>query len=148
MIRLVRQSECSPTCTYSEREKFDFPSGKTIDIQTEKQSKRQETTKHVGQQGGTTSKKNYQMKLRIPKQLVAGWLLSILVIQITYRLEAIPPKFTEFYEGDIALSYSVHDTVPQCTLVLSYDMQIQICHYHMFCDPHTVTMSICLCLYT
>lgn len=52
------------------------------------------------------------MKLRIPKQLVAGWLLSILVIQITYRLEAIPPKFTEFYEGDIALSYSVHDTVP------------------------------------
>lgn len=41
-----------------------------------------------------------------------GWFVSLLLIASTFLIEKIPPKFTEFYEGDIALSYSVHDTVP------------------------------------
>lgn len=52
------------------------------------------------------------MNIRIPKQVVIGWLLTILLIASTYWIETLPPRFTEFFEGDLALSYSVHDTVP------------------------------------
>lgn len=52
------------------------------------------------------------MKFRMPKQLVFGWILSICMIIATYYIETIPPRYTEFFEDDIALSYSVHDTVP------------------------------------
>ena len=47
-----------------------------------------------------------------PRQLVYGWILTVLLILSTYWMESIPPKFTEFFEGDLALSYSLHDTVP------------------------------------
>ena len=52
------------------------------------------------------------MNIRIPKQVVIGWLLTILLIASTYWIETLPPRFTEFFEEDLALSYSVHDTVP------------------------------------
>lgn len=56
------------------------------------------------------------MNLQISKQLIAGWILTIVLIVLTYWIEDIPPKFTEFFEGDLALSYSVHDTVPYKTV--------------------------------
>ena len=59
------------------------------------------------------------MKYHIPRQLLYGWAISLLMIGASYWIETFPPKFTEFYEGDIALSYSVHDTVPYRSLLQS-----------------------------
>ena len=41
-----------------------------------------------------------------------GWIVSLVLVITSTVIGYIPPKFTEFYEGDIALSYTVHDTVP------------------------------------
>lgn len=47
-----------------------------------------------------------------PLQLFAGWIVSVVLILLQLVVSYFPPKFTEFFEGDLALSYSVHDTVP------------------------------------
>lgn len=47
-----------------------------------------------------------------PLQLFAGWIVSVVLILLQLLVSYFPPKFTEFFEGDLALSYSVHDTVP------------------------------------
>ena len=52
------------------------------------------------------------MKYSVFTERGFGWLVSILLIIASKVCEKIPPKFTEFYEADIALSYTVHDTVP------------------------------------
>jgi hypothetical protein len=52
------------------------------------------------------------MKYKFSKERFMGWFVTILMIGTTFITDVLPPRFTEFYEGDIALSYSVHDTVP------------------------------------
>ena len=72
------------------------------------------------------------MKFRMPKQLVFGWTLSMFMIVATYYIETIPPKFTEFFEGDIALSYSVHDTVPyRVSLLLNYGLDTNMSSFQV-----------------
>ena len=72
------------------------------------------------------------MKFRMPKQLVFGWTLSMFMIVATYYIETIPPKFTEFFEGDIALSYSVHDAVPyRVSLLLNYGLDTNMSSFHV-----------------
>ena len=77
------------------------------------------------------------MKYHIPRQLLYGWTLSLLMIGASYWLETFPPKFTEFYEGDIALSYSVHDTVPYKYVILSCFVlpTILLCIFVWVCSP-------------
>ncbi|KNB44530.1 putative lipid phosphatase [Blastocystis sp. subtype 4] len=73
----------------------------------------------------------------MPKQLVFGWTLSMFMIVATYYIETIPPKFTEFFEGDIALSYSVHDTVPYKYVIIScFVIPVIICSlFIVICNP-------------
>ena len=58
------------------------------------------------------------MNRNIYIERIVGWILSLLLIASTFLIEKQPPKFTEFYEADITLSYSVHDTVPYFILLV------------------------------
>ena len=82
------------------------------------------------------------MKYHIPRQLLYGWTLSLLMIGASYWLETFPPKFTEFYEGDIALSYSVHDTVPYPSYFLSIPFSIQVRDPLVLCSTHHPPMHL------
>ena len=53
-----------------------------------------------------------QMKHRPIWDQVIGWSVTTLLIASTFVLEKMPPRFTEFFEGDLSLSYSSQSTVP------------------------------------
>lgn len=54
----------------------------------------------------------FSMKQSLFFERGAGWLVSLVLVITSTLIGYIPPKYTEFYEGDIALSYTLHDTVP------------------------------------
>ena len=83
-----------------------------------------------------------QMNIRVSKQLLMGWVLSLLLIRVTYWLETVPPKYTEFFEGDIALSYSVHDTVPYAREEAKF-----LCVVTNMSLLHALSFQLCYCVF-